>query len=134
MASSIEKMGNFVRTLKGRKLNKFRSSICYLVYSNDPKTGHPNTGFIRKPDFFESGFQMSLNTGQKKDRFSDESGIWVSSFQIITVNMLSSLWQGNLHTGVRCTTTCLVVNLLLAWLLEKQIIEVTFLQNNISKS
>ena len=94
---------------------------------------------IRKPDKivrFSNGHVTSthLNTGHKKVRFSDESGIWVSSFQIITVNMLSSLWQGNLHTGVRCTTTCLVVNLLLAWLLEKQIIEVTFLQNNISKS
>ena len=27
-------------------------------YSNHPITGHPNTGFIRKPDFFLSGFRM----------------------------------------------------------------------------
>ena len=43
-------------------------SLVHFVYSNHPKTGHPNTGFIWIPDFLVSGIQM-LYTIWKPDIF-----------------------------------------------------------------
>jgi hypothetical protein len=48
---------------------------CKCEYSGDPKTGHPNSGKIRKPNFFKFGFGMAIGI-LKPDKFVRFSNVF----------------------------------------------------------